>query len=76
MKHKIVTDEIYNQIDKISCALENLKNVSYILAESMMDSPLKPVHLEALATLIHERLISVCKEFYTLLPEIEPDDDD
>lgn len=74
MKYKVVTNEIYHQIDEISYTAEKLKNASYILSECMIDSEFTEVQLESLATIIHERLVSLCEEFYKLLPEIEPDD--
>lgn len=72
METKVITKEIYSQLDEFSYTISKLQRVSFILSELMIDSDFKQVDLEGLATIIHDRISTLNTELINFLHTIDP----
>lgn len=72
MKYKVITKEIYEKLDDMSYAIQKLKHVSHILANSIVDSDFRQFELQSLAAIIHERISTLSSEMIEFIETIEP----
>lgn len=74
METTIIDKELYSQIDEFSYTIEDLKNVTYVLSECLIDSEFQRKHLAALAKLIHGRTATLTTAMANFMETLEFED--